>query len=214
MMFKISPINLNKISSSILNLKYNKKIADNTTKTVQMENLPYVTVPLIVYIQSKTSQNNLDSNLVKETAKDSTNHPITYRTETNIKALKKAGLNESEAKKHINSNGYIDDDGKNICKNKNITSFKGAPQENVDLDNDPALMMDSELKADLKDLNSIGTEMSPELEKIYESPVLDSPEEILTSIYGEIPEGFDIDWDFWSILKSIYDEILDFGDWV
>ena len=101
MVFKINTIGLSRFIPNTLNIKNSKKIVNKINKPAKTRALPVVTIPLVVYMQSKTSQNNLDKNLTSEAAKDTTNHPITDRTETNLKALKKAGLKEADAKKHI-----------------------------------------------------------------------------------------------------------------
>ena len=89
--------NINKL----LNLRNsNKKILKKQNK---INELPIVTIPIIAYIESKTTQNNLGKKLLNEALDKSKNNtassPITNRTDQNINALKEAGLNEREAKK-------------------------------------------------------------------------------------------------------------------
>ena len=123
-------------------------------------------------------------------------------------AFENAGITYNS--NYINkSTGNLNSYGNKVLEKK--VSFRGT-DENYNTTNMES--QDPELEADLKDLKAIDTDMSPNLEEIYESPVLDTPEEVLTSIYGEIPEDFDLDWDFWSILKSIGEEIADIGDWI
>ena len=175
----ILKINMANNINKLLNLRNsNKKILKKQNK---INELPIVTIPIIAYIESKTTQNNLGKKLLNEALDKSKNNtassPITNRTDQNIKALKEAGLNEREAKKYINANGYIDKQGKEICKNKNVTSFKGAPNnENsgiednnmdssdhfADIDNSDIDFIPC-LHEDLSELNSVGIDMSPEL---------------------------------------------------
>ena len=89
--------NINKL----LNLRNsNKKILKKQNK---INELPIVTIPIIAYIESKTTQNNLGKKLLNEALDKSKNNtassPITNRTDQNINALKEAGLNEREEKK-------------------------------------------------------------------------------------------------------------------
>lgn len=129
-----------------------------------------------------------------------------------MKALKKAGLNESEAKKHIDSNGYIDDDGKDICRDKGITSFKGAPEDGID---DSILASDPELARDLRELQSIDTSLSPELQEYRDLPDFDNPRELLEYFIGdELPDDVILDWDLWSVLETMWEELLDIGAWL
>lgn len=97
MTLKINTISLNKLYP---NIKSNKKIFGSISKWSKTKTLPIVTAPLVLYAQipSPTAQKNLDKNLAKEALENTTNKPITDRTEANIKALKKAGLSESDAK--------------------------------------------------------------------------------------------------------------------
>ena len=93
--------NINKL----LNLRNsNKKILKKQNK---INELPIVTIPIIAYIESKTTQNNLGKKLLNEALDKSKNNtassPITNRKDQNIKALKEAGLNEREAKQYINA---------------------------------------------------------------------------------------------------------------
>lgn len=212
MVFKINTIGLSRFIPNTLNIKNSKKIVNKINKPAKTRALPVVTMPLVVYMQSKTSQNNLDKNLTSEAAKDTTNHPITDRTETNLKALKKAGLKEADAKKHIDSNGYIDDDGKDICRNKGITSFKGSPEDGID---DSILASDPELARDLRELQSIDTSLSPELQEYRDLPDFDNPRELLEYFIGdELPDDVILDWDLWSVLETMWEELLDIGDWL
>ena len=212
MVFKINTIGLSRFIPNTLNIKNSKKIVNKINKPDKTKGLPVVTIPLVVYMQSKTSQNNLDKHLTNEALKDTTNHPITDRTEKNMKALKKAGLNESEAKKHIDSNGYIDDDGKDICRDKGITSFKGAPEDGID---DSILASDPELARALRELQSIDSSLSPELQEYRDLPDFDNPRELLEYFIGdELPDDVILDWDLWSVLETMWEELLDIGDWL
>ena len=133
MNLKISTININKNSLNLFNLKHNNKVIKNITKPSAMKSLPIVTIPLVAYYESSTSRNNLAKNLANEaiskTSNNATNTPISDRTEKNLEALKKAGVPERERMKYINSNGYMDSEGKEICRNNNVTSFTGKPDE-------------------------------------------------------------------------------------
>ncbi len=114
--------------------------------------------------------------------------------------------------KFINSNGYIDDDGKDICRKKGITSFKGSPDDGVD---DSILESDPELARDIRELESIDTSLSPELQEYRDLPDFDNPRELLEFFIGDkLPDDVILDWDFWSVLETMWDELLDIGDWL
>lgn len=128
MALKISTISLNKFYP---NIKSNKKIFGRMPKWSKTKTLPIVATPLVLYAQSPspTGQKNLGKNIIKESLSSNTHTPITDRTKTNINALTKAGLTESDAKKHINSDGRIDADGKTICRNNGVTNFHGVADD-------------------------------------------------------------------------------------
>ena len=115
-------------------------------------------------------------------------------------------------KKHIDSNGYIDDDGKDICRDKGITSFKGSPEDGID---DSILASDPELARDLRELQSIDTSLPPELQEYRDLPDFDNPRELLEYFIGDkLPDDVILDWDLWSVLETMWEELLDIGDWL
>ena len=63
MVFKINTIGLSRFIPNTLNIKNSKKIVNKINKPAKTRALPVVTMPLVVYMQSKTSQNNLDKNI-------------------------------------------------------------------------------------------------------------------------------------------------------
>ena len=86
--------------------------------------------------------------------------------------------------------------------------FKGAPDEEIG--ETSGFQVDSSGDIDLK---SIDTDMCPELETIYNAPPIYTPEGLVKTIFGELPEGVDLDWDLWSALKDLASDILNPGEW-
>ena len=121
------------MSFKVFDFKNSKVTLNDLKKSKVINSLPFVTLPLVAYMQSATSRNNLTANLVKDAvnkmSQNKMSTPVTDRTEINLEALKKAGVSKTERMKYIKSNGYIDDEGKEICKSKNITSFKASPDD-------------------------------------------------------------------------------------
>lgn len=200
---KVELTSLDKKVINVLNLKKNNAIRKNIKNLNNTETLPIVSVPLVVYIQSKTSQNNLDKNLAEEAIKKSTNRcaadPITDRTKTNIEILKKSGLNETEAKKHINAQGYMDKEGKEICRNQGKTGFKGSSEE------DSVSIHDSDFTE--ADIENVDVSMPEELQEFYETPLDDSSDYFLTSIKEYAPNMFEYADETFSTLKSFIKSI-------
>ena len=108
----------------------------NINKLVKMETLPIVTVPLIAYYETKTSKNKLIKKVTNEAITQSTNTPVTDRVKKNIEALKKAGVPENKCLKYIQSDGYMNEEGKKICQANSSTNFTGAPKDTQPYDHD------------------------------------------------------------------------------
>ncbi len=199
MILKIRNINLNIFNKDILNSK-------NSKAKQGLAALPIVASPIVAYKVSPHGQNKRNENIVKEAANKAVNNsatdPITDRTKLNEQALKKAGVKESDISKHIDSKGYMDNDGKEICKKAHVTSFKGEPRENIEQfggtiehnnSNDmmedlyssaPIQYDDVAFNSDLEisDIGSmLGDEISTEAETIAQT-IADLP--LLESVYG------------------------------
>ena len=71
-----------------------------------------------------------------------------------------------------------------------------------------------EEKLALKEIDKMDMHLDPVLQEIHDAPPLNTVEGLMTSIFGEIPEGVNFDWDLWSIIDDAIDEILDIGDWL
>ncbi len=90
--------------------------------------------------------------------------------------------------------------------------FKGSPDDM----STSSVEMDSGFKIDSSgdiDIKSIDTKMCPELETIYNAPPINTPEGLVKTIFGELPEGVDLDWDLWSALKNLASDIFNPGEW-
>lgn len=135
--------------------------------------------------------------------------------------------------------GCLNNTGQNAIDAKdNELYFKGSPDDQQFASADPAdtdipVMQDDnsipihrdyevhdslvfskdEMKL-LNEMNNIDIRMDPVLQEIHDAPPLDTVEGLMTSIFGEIPAGVNFDWDLWSILKEIANDIIDIGDWI
>lgn len=235
MNLRVSTVNINRnFFNNLFKLKHSNNVIKNITKPNVIESLPIVAIPLVAYNESSTSRNNLAKNLAKEaiskTSDNTTNTPISDRTIRNLDALKKAGVPERERMKYINSNGYMDSEGKEICRNNNVTSFKGDP-EDIDAhestldgeitgeppqiyDIDSGLSdLDSESREMLEEINNTDLSLPPDLQEIIDMPSIDTPDGFLDTIFGGLPDGMSVAGDVWSMLKDIANDILDVGDW-
>ena len=89
MNLKITTLNLKNFSQNLLKLKTNKSFTKNI-KQNKSEILPLVSMPLVAYIASPTAKKKLAENItndaVNKITKNSTNTPISDRTEKNLKA--------------------------------------------------------------------------------------------------------------------------------
>ena len=66
----------------------------------------------------------------------------------------------------------------------------------------------------LHEMGNIDIRMDPVLQEIHDAPPLNTVEGLMTSIFGEIPAGVNFDWDLWTALKEIANDIMDIGDWM
>lgn len=202
MNLKITTLNLKSFSRNLLELKTNKSFTKNI-KQNKSEILPLVSMPLVAYIVSPTAKKKLSENItndaVNKITKNSTSTPISDRTAKNLQALKDAGVPQSERSKYIKSDGYMDNDGKVICRKNGVTSFTGSPQEVID--NPPEALFDP---------NDPDLMMDPKLEEIYNAPPIDTPHGLLNSIFGDLPSGFNMDMDLLGTLKGLAKDV--FGD--
>ena len=95
-----------------------------------------------------------------------------------------------------------------IENNNMDSSDHFADIDNSDIDNIPGL------HEDLTELNSVGIDMSPELQEIYDAPPIESAQELIEQLLGDLADSVNIDWDFESIIDTMLDEITDIGDWL
>ncbi len=175
------------------------------TKALKKEFVPYVASPLLVYWTDKKNakirKGTIDDEMIKSKDLHSSHHPVTDNTNKSEKILEQNGVSKSDLNKYINKDGTLNQKGKNI-------SHKGSPNDNINLEED----FSPELQADLDEIEDLVPELDPELKEVLYAPPIDTPEGLIETIFGELPEGADIDWDLWDLLKEMADEILDFGD--
>lgn len=158
------PLNIIPIKTNFINKNialFNRVIPKTKNSNAVSNIIPIVSTPLVAYVVSATSQTNLKNNVVQEAARKAENKdavsPITDRTKKNLEALKKAGVPESDRKQYIKSDGYMDDDGKKICRNKGVRNFTGSPQDDINQQYGIEHAIDTEFSSDITMYNNIDT---------------------------------------------------------
>ncbi|DAB06592.1 TPA: hypothetical protein CPT95_10390 [Candidatus Gastranaerophilales bacterium HUM_15] len=117
-----------------------------------------------------------------------------------------------EAHIPYNSNFFNKKTGRLTEYQQNRLGFKGSPEDGID---DSILASDPELARDLRELQSIDTSLSPELQEYRDLPDFDNPRELLEYFIGdELPDDVILDWDLWSVLETMWEELFDIGDWL
>ena len=191
------------------------------------QTLPIVSTAIIAYMAStKKIKQEREINKLAESADNNKPNDTEWYEQHSREELKKHGITrKNEQDKYIGSDGKLNTDG-----NKKI-NFKGSPEnsnnttsriednnmdssehfadiDNSDIDNIPGL------HEDLTELNSVGIDMSPELQEIYDAPPIESAQELIEQLLGDLADSVNIDWDFESIIDTMLDEITDIGDWL
>ncbi len=186
----------------------------NTYTKSNMEKTFCVTIPIVMYMATiKKTMEELAANKAKEAS----NRVVPNNTEWNEKqsraTLKDEGLTTKlEQNKYLNNDGTIKKDKLKQYKENHPVSHKGSPDDM----STSSVEMDSGFKIDSSgdiDIKSIDTKMCPELETIYNAPPINTPEGLVKTIFGELPEGVDLDWDLWSALKNLASDIFNPGEW-
>ena len=49
---------------------------------------------------------------------------------------------------------------------------------------------------------------------IYDAPPIESAQDLIEQLLGDLADSVNIDWDFESIIDTMLDEITDIGDWL
>lgn len=135
-----------------------------------------------------------------------------------VKELNKVGIKDNYEKYIDLHTGEKNYNGSYLVNHaKENTAFKGAPQEDLanqssEVDAYTAPTIDT-TPEDI-DIDSINSDMCPELEAIYNAPPVDTPEGLVGSIFEDLPEGVDIDMSLWNTLKNMANGIVDDGDWL
>lgn len=211
----IKPINF---SSKIL-IPQNFLTKTKKVKKLNATAIPFVTAPIVAYWSTQKNkelrEKTINNEIEKSKKLNSSHHPVKDTTETNTEALKKADFTDSEIAQHLNSKGEIkDQETKDLLKSKHI-KFKGSTDDqHFDIEaQDKFVLSNDEVKI-LNEMGNIDIRMDPVLQEIHDAPPLDTVEGLMTSIFGEIPAGVHFDWDLWTALKEIANDIIDIGDWM
>ncbi len=177
---------------------------------VKNRHLPLMTTPLVCYYIGQYQDENVEAILKFFKSKS-----ITIPSNLEPHSLTKTGWNPSsqtKIKKELDKalkNGDITQDEHTKYYSK--VNFTSAPEDGID---DSILESDPELAQDLRELQSIDTSLSPELQDYRDLPDFDTPRELLEYFIGDkLPDDVILDWDFWSVLETIWEELLDIGDW-
>ena len=195
-----------KLTNNVLRSKKNQSITN--LKYV----MPYVAVPIVAY-NTKTDAN--ERTLAQNLEKGKAHTPVTDNTETNTKALRKAGIRKKDINKELDKDGNLKNESTKKDLDSKKISHKGAPDDqHFDVEAQDDLVLSKDEMKILHEMNSIDIQMDPVLQEIHDAPPLDTVEGLMTSIFGEIPAGVNFDWDLWSALKEIANDIMDIGDWM
>ena len=103
-----------------------------------------------------------------------------------------------EIKDYYNKADDLPADASSSSIKQKEPQFKGAPDEEVS--ETSGFQLDSSGNIDLE---SIDTNMCPELETIYNASPFSTPDGLVETIFDELPGGVDIDMDLWSTLKNL-----------
>lgn len=109
-----------KLTNNILRTKKNQSIAN--LKYV----VPYVAVPIVAY-NTKTDAN--ERKLAQNLEKGKAHTPVTDNTETNTKALRKAGIRKKDINKELDKDGNLKNESTKKDLDSKKISHKGAPDD-------------------------------------------------------------------------------------
>ncbi len=203
-----------KINFNCLKLTKNitkKNMISNVSKQMIKKNtndkvLPLVTFPLVAYYIGDSRDKALER-LIKKMEDAGVDIPSNYKPNPNTNS----GLDfvsQGKFRSAIDDaakNGTIDSSEKQDLLHS--VAFTGK--------DDSILASDPELARDLRELQSKDTSLSPELQEYRDLPDFDNPRELLEYFIGdELPDDVILDWDLWSVLETMWEELLDIGDWL
>ncbi len=195
------------IRNSVYKYKKMLPIKRFTVKKEKTLDLPIVTTPLVVYNIVGTIRNALTAAKKKE-------------LDNLANDLQKGNINEAQYNTKVREVNNYYSNAINNCNGKTSSekiirqypAHKGAPEDGID---DSILASDLELARDLRELQSIDTSLSPELQEYRDLPDFDNPRELLEYFIGDkLPDDVILDWDLWSVLETMWEELLDIGDWL
>lgn len=195
------------IRNSVYKYKKMLPIKRFTVKKEKTLDLPIVTTPLVVYNIVGTIRNALTAAKKKE-------------LDNLANDLQKGNINEAQYNTKVREVNNYYSNAINNCNGKTSSekiirqspAHKGAPEDGI---YDSILASDLELARDLRELQSIDTSLSPELQEYRDLPDFDNPRELLEYFIGDkLPDDVILDWDLWSVLETMWEELLDIGDWL
>ena len=198
----IRKLNIRQLTNTVTN-KQKNACTNNMGKTF------CATIPIVMYMA--TTKKTMEE-LAANKAKEASNRFVPNNTEWNEKqsraTLKDEGITTKfEQNKYLNNDGTIKKDKLKQYQDNHPVSHRGAPDEEVS--ETSGFQLDSSGNIDLE---SIDTNMCPELETIYNASPFSTPDGLVETIFDELPGGVDIDMDLWSTLKNLASDILNPGD--
>ena len=222
----IIPINSIKSVNMIRKCTNVYKPTVNAQKNRLVENLlPIVSVPIIAYTLKGPRDANNANNL----------HDAIKKVE---ELFKKGKISKEEYNKRVKSLEEYYNKANNLPKEvssaeikKNEPNFKGNNENNLsdEVDTNNFVLEDSSfdvsgldngsldmvpgLREDLDELKSVGIEMSPDLQEIYYAPSIDSVQELIEQILGDLSEIADTDFGAGSIICDMWEELIDMDEW-
>lgn len=110
-----------------------QKFANNVLRTKKDKSItnlkyvvPYVAIPIVAY-NTKTDAN--ERNLARNLEKGKAHTPVTDNTETNTKALRKAGVRKKDINKELDKDGNLKNESTKKDLDSKKISHKGAPDD-------------------------------------------------------------------------------------
>ena len=173
--------------------------------------MPLVSIPIVAYMATtKKIKEEREYNKNEEASKRLKPNDTEWNEKKSRKILAEHNItNKQEQDKYIGTDGKLNSDS-----NKKTPFKASTDDQHFDVEAQDNLVLSKDEMKILHEMNSIDIQMDPVLQEIHDAPPLDTVEGLMTSIFGEIPAGVNFDWDLWSALKGIANDIIDIGDWI
>ena len=183
------------------------------TKKVLTKNMiiPISTIPLVAYMTDKERAIKRTVSIIKEN-ENTHSHPVTDRTNFNTEQLKKAGISDFDIKKYLKQDGYVNDDGKKLLKEKNL-SFKGSETDVIsdsDVVNDVSDVPElSPRELELAEIDNIDVSLPSDLQEYLVAPLKKVGEGLLDNIMDLSDAALETSDKIFSTIKNFLSDAVD-----